>query len=155
MHPFFMNLYTLYSTKKPMDASGLATDFFIQQTILLVAIVFIQWPHRGNGAGNSLGELYILAIAGWILLQKKCLRWARYASRPQGVVSNPLLRLWRLACRGRKMYLGGYDHHKILQGSCLSAFRLVEYVNPDFIETEFRVTRRVLLPSPFLLLRHT
>lgn len=70
MHPFFMNFYTLYSTEKPMDASGLATDFSIQQTALLVAIVFIQWPSREHGAGNLFGELHILAIAGWIMLQK-------------------------------------------------------------------------------------
>ena len=70
MHPFFMKFYSLYSTERPMDASGLATEFSIQQTALLVGIVLIQCSSGGDRAGSLLGELHILALAGWILLQK-------------------------------------------------------------------------------------
>lgn len=70
MQLFFMSFYSLYSIEKPMDASGLATDFSVQQTTLLIAIVFVQWPSKGDKAGKWLGELHILAIAGWILVQK-------------------------------------------------------------------------------------
>ena len=69
VYHFYVRYYPLFSAEGSTSAYGIATEFTISRTVLLLAIAIIQSPTL-LGFASPLNEIHFTSILGWICLRR-------------------------------------------------------------------------------------
>lgn len=69
VYQFFVRYYPLFSAEGSTSAYGIATEFTVSRTILLLAIAIIQSPTL-LGFASPLSEIHFISVLGWMWLRR-------------------------------------------------------------------------------------
>ena len=69
VYQFFIRYYPLFSAEGSTSAYGIATEFTVSRTTLLLAIAIIQSPTL-LGFASPLSEIHFISVLGWMWLRR-------------------------------------------------------------------------------------